>query len=188
MTQPRRGPVHEQRSPGMTWVRRHQAVAALSSALILVLAIGIAVGTLGGRHPAEPGGAATAPEIAAATRGARWVTGPAGKLLQAVNADLAALAAGQRAGRRGVAQRAGRQLAAAAGAALSGPMPPVDAKIYRSALKGFERAGMYINNGKFSKAGTLLNTGDNDIAKVTSRANHPAEASHRDAVIEPNGQ
>ena len=105
-----------------------------------------------------------------------------------MDADLAAVAAGQRAGRPGVAQRAGRQLAAAAGAALSGPMPPVDAKIYRSALNGFERAGMYINNGKFSKASTLLNTGDNDIAKVTSRANHPAEASHRDAVIEPNGQ
>lgn len=163
-------------------------MAALSAALILVLAIGITVAALGARHPAAPGGAATAPEIAAATGGARWVTGPAGKLLQAVNADLGRLAADQRAGRRGVAQRAGSQLAAAAGAALSGPMPPADAKIYRSALKGFERASMYINDGKFSKASTLLNAGDNDIVKVTSKANHPAEVRHRDAVIEPTGQ
>jgi hypothetical protein len=190
MTQPRSRSLHGSASPRARWARRHKAAAALLPALVLVLAIGITVRTLGARHPAgrPPGHAAAAPELAAATRGAKWVTGPAGQLLQTVNADLGRLAAGERAGRRDVAQSASSRLAAASRAALNGPMPPVDAKIYRSALKGFKRAGIYITHGKFSKADILLNTGDSDIAKVTSAANHPAKVSHRDAVKEPNGQ
>jgi hypothetical protein len=170
----------------MTWARRHKAATALVPALILVLVIGLTVRILGGRHPASA--PAAAPQLAATTRGARWITGPGGKLLNAVDADLGRLAVSERAGKRGLARSAGSQLAAAAGAALSGPMPPASAKIYRSALTGFERAGRYIAHGEFNRASTLLNAGENDIVKVTSAANHPAKAGRRDAVKEPNGQ
>jgi len=169
---------------------RHKVLITLLAALVLVLAIGATARTLGAGHPAGRGAGhpVTAPELPAATRGAKWVTGPAGKLLQAVNADLGRLGSGERAGRPGLAQRAGSRLAAASRAALSGPMPPADAKIYRSALKGFERVGIYITHGKFRKADILLNRGDSDIAKVTSAANRPAKMSRRNAVKEPNGQ
>jgi hypothetical protein len=173
----------------MTWVRRHKALAALLPALVLAAAIGITLATLGPGHPGHRAGAtAPVPELAASTKGAKWLTGPAGRLLQAVNGDLGKLTAGERAGRPAAARMAGAQLATAARAALSGPMPPADAKIYRSALKGFERASMYIASGKFRTANTILNRGDNDIAKVTSAVNHPARVRYPAAVTEPNGQ
>jgi hypothetical protein len=170
----------------MKWARRHKILAALLPALVLALAIGIAVSTLSAGRPA--GATAAAPELAAITRGAKWLTGPPGRLLNAVNADLGRLGAGERAGKRGAVKGAATQLAADAAAALTGPMPPGKAKIYRSALKGFERASMYISRGEFRKADILLNAGDSDITKVTSAVNHPAAAGSPAAVKEPNGQ
>jgi hypothetical protein len=64
-------------------------------------------------------------------------------------------------------------------------MPPADARIYRSALREFEIAGIYLGRGEFSKADTLLNAGDNDITKVTSAVNNPAESSAQAPVKEP---
>jgi hypothetical protein len=172
----------------MRWARKHKVLAALLPGLGLILAIGITVSTIGAARPAgagRPGGLASAPEAAPATRGARWLAGPAGRLLEAVIADAGRLSAGERAGERGRARIAGPRLAAAARAALSGPMPPADAKIYRSALREFEIAGIYLGRGEFSKADTLLNAGDNDITKVTSAVNNPAESSAQAAVKEP---
>ena len=71
----------------------------------------------------------------ATTGGARWLTGPAGKLLTALDADVGRLGAALRAGQSGAAGRAGARLAADARAALDGPAPPADAGIYRSALE-----------------------------------------------------
>ena len=172
----------------MRWARKHKVLAALLPGLSLVLAAGVTVSTIGAARPAgagRPGGGlASAPEAAPATRGARWLAGPAGRLLEAVIADAGRLSAGERAGERGRARIAGPRLAAAARAALSGPMPPADARIYRSALREFEIAGIYLGRGEFSKADTLLNAGDNDITKVTSAVNNPAESSAQAAVKE----
>jgi hypothetical protein len=169
----------------MMWARRHKILAALLPALVLAVAIGITVSAVSAGHTV---GRAAAPELAATTSGAKWLTGPPGRLLNVVNADLGRLGAGDRAGKRGAAKVAAVRLAADAAAALSGPMPPGEVKIYRSALKGFERASMYISRGKFSKAGIQLNAADSKITKVTSAVNHPAEAGSPAAVNEPNGQ
>jgi len=187
MTQPPNRLVH---SPApttrMRWARRHRTLTALLAALVPVLAVGITLGTLGASHPA--GGTDSAPQAAAVTTGARWLTGPAGRLLRAVNADVGRLSTGERAGRRDVARVAGTHLAADTQAALSGPMPPADAKMYRSALKDLERAGTSAVSGKFDNANTFLNAGDSDITKVTAAVDHPAAVNIPAAVSEPNGQ
>lgn len=190
MTQPwKTPPGHGLPSPALTWVRRHKALAALLPALVLAAAIAVTVATSGSGHPGRRAGAtAPVPELAARTKGAKWLTGPAGRLLQAVNGDLGRFTAGERAGRPATARMAGPPLATAARAALSGPMPPADAKKYRSALKELERASMYIASGKFRTANTILNRGDNDIAKVTSAVNRPARVHYPAVVTEPNGQ
>ena len=182
-------PGHGLPSPAVTWVRRHKALAVLLPALVLAAAIGISLGTRGPGHPGHRAGpAAPVPALAASTKGAKWLTGPAGRLLQAVNGDLGRITAGERAGRPAAARTAAAQLATAARAALSGPMPPADARKYRSALKELERASMYIASGKFRMANTILNRGDNDIAKVASAVNRPAKVRYPAAVTEPNGQ
>jgi hypothetical protein len=173
----------------MTWARRHKVLAALLPALALALALAIGITLNAGHAPGRPvGGTAAAPELPAVTSGAKWLTGPAGQLLKAVNADLGRLGAGERAGNRGVAKIAGPRLAADARAALGGPMPPANARIYRFALKKLERAGMYFSIGEFGKADTLLNAGGNDITRVTSAVNSLAEKGLPPAVAEPNGQ
>ena len=175
----------------MTWARQHKVLAALLPALVLALAIGITLsaGRRPGRPPGPPaGGAGAAPALPAVTRGAKWLTGPAGQLLEAVNADLGKLSTGGRAGSRGVAKIAGSRLAADSRAALGGPMPPANARIYRFALRKFERAGMYLAISEFRKADILLNAGDNDITKVTSAVNSLTGKSPQAAVAEPNGR
>lgn len=139
---------------------------------------GQAGGTVGG----QAGGTGPAPATAMTTSGDKWLTGPAGRLLRAVSADLGRLSTAERAGKPGAARIAGTHLAADAKSALTGPIPPVDAQIYRSALKYFKTASMYAMSGKFRRANTLLNAGDSDIAKVTSAVNPPV------AVKEPIGQ
>ena len=187
MTPPWKMPTgHGLPSPAVTWVRRHKALAALLPALVLAAAIGISLGTPGPRAGAAA--PVRVPELAASTKGAKWLTGSAGRLLQAVTGDLGRLTAGETAGRPAAARTAGAQLATAARAALSGPMPPADARKYRSALKALERASMYIASGKFRTANTILNRGDSDIAKVTSAVNRPAKVRYPAAVTEPNGQ
>ncbi len=195
MTQPGDGPVNgppsprSPRSPRRSWGRRHKFLTALLSALVVVLAvvITVTVSSGGGSTSASPVGsrAASAAEAAAVTKGAKWLTGPAGKvLLKAVLADLGRLSTAERAGRQGAAKIAGTQLATDAKAALNGPMPPEDAKVYQSALKDFETAGTYAASGDFSKAAPFLNAGEGDITKVTAAVNRPAAVN----IKEPDGQ
>jgi hypothetical protein len=211
MTPPRNEPVRELPSPRSSWAGEHKGVIVLLSAVLLVLAIGIVVttaiwparspagqavapagdaaggpagsaGGTGGAAGGTGGGAGATPATAVVTSGDKWLTGPAGQLLRAVSADLGRLSTAERAGKPGAARIAGTHLAADAKTALTGPIPPVDAQIYRSALKDFKTASMYAMSGKFRKANILLNAGDSDIAKVTSALNPPV------AVKEPIGQ
>ena len=120
----------------------------------------------------------------ATAAGARWLTGPAGRLLTALDADVGRLSGALRAGQHGAAGRAGARLAADARAALEGPAPPADAGIYRSALRDFERAGNDIVNRKYDRASRLIATGNVRITKVTGAANNPARPA-RSQVANP---
>ena len=50
-------------------------------------------------------------------------------------------------------------------------VPPVAARVYKSALIDLERAGTSTASGNFSKAGPLLNAGEAKITKVTAVVN-----------------
>ncbi len=129
-------------------------------------------------HPATAG--QTAPVATAA--GARWLAGPAGKLLTALNADVGRLGAALRAGQHGAAGRAGARIAADARAALDGPAPPADAGSYRSALREIERAGNDIVSRKYDQASRLIATGNIRITKVTGAANNPTRPARSRAA------
>ena len=120
------------------------------------------------------------------TRGAKWVTGRGGKLLDAVTADMGKVSGDERTGKKSAAKSAGAKLAAAAGAALNGPMPPVDARIYRSALKDFEQIGTDAARGKFRAASSLLAPASLGIVQVTAAVNQPAPVNPRAPVSGPN--
>jgi len=168
-------------APHASWARRHLPLAGLAAALIVAAAIAATVivsnNGRGGGTSARPGqplsSTAPAPQAANVTGGARWLTGRAGKLLAAVNSDLGTLSAAERAGRRDAAKQAGRQLAADARAALSGPMPPAHARDYRSALAELQRAGAYAAGGDAGRAAPLLMTGGLHVARVAAAVNAP---------------
>jgi hypothetical protein len=103
-----------------------------------------------------------------------------------VNADLGRLSTAGRAGNRDAAKIAGTQLAAAAKAALSGPMPPAESTVYQSALKDYERAGTYTARGDSGKAAPLLTAGTVEMTKVTAAQNPPAAVNGPAAVNAPN--
>ena len=184
MTQPWNGPDHG--PPARTGrPGRHKVLTALLSALVLIVAIGVIAGTTG--HPGrQAGGTTSVPGIAAASRGASWLSGPAGKLLRIVTADVGRLAAAERAARRRAAKNAGLRLAADARAALNGHMPPAGSTLYRSALLVLERAGVYASRGDFRRANSLVHAGDSDITKATATMN--AAVSSPITAKEPSGQ
>jgi hypothetical protein len=175
----------------MTWIRRRRITAAAVLVLVAVAAAGITAGVMaanGTGHPALASAAPPLPAEAATTRGARWLTGRAGRLLQAVNTDVGRLSAAERAGSQVRAKAAGTALAAAARAALRGPMPPVGAKLYRSALNDLRKAGSYAARGEFDKSRARMPSGENGITKVTAAVDHPGKVSAPVAVLEPGGQ
>jgi hypothetical protein len=137
-------------------------------------------------NPRHPHTYLAAPPQVPVTRGAKWMTGSAGELLTAVNADLGKVAADQQAGEYSAAKIVGVRLAAAAKAALDGPMPPADAVLYRSALKDFEQVGTDTASGSFSKAGPLLAAANLGLMKVTEAVDLPA-ASAPENMTDPNG-
>jgi hypothetical protein len=198
MTRSAAGSVHGRPSPLKGWVGAHKVTAALLSVLVVAaLAIGIflAVGGSGGTpatttastsHRAGP--TFILPETAAATKGAKWLTGPAGKLLTAVNADIGKLSTAERAGKQDAAKIAGTQLATDAKAALNGPMPPVDAKVYQSALEALVRAGTSAANGNLSKVAHPLNVGLTGITEVTATANRPPAHGAPTSANEGSGE
>jgi hypothetical protein len=170
--------------------RGGRALAAGLAVLAAGLVIGIAIG-LGGGHPART--VSTGPGVAAVpgtmTRAARWLAGPAGKLLSAVSADLGRLAAAERSAKPGPARQAGQRLTTDAKAALLGPAPPRAAGLYRAALTDLERAGRSATGGRLRAAGASLRAGEAAITKVTAVANAPAPAGSAVAPVrEPAGQ
>jgi hypothetical protein len=166
-------------------------LAWVLSGLVVVVLAGVVAALATGSPPgaARPaGGPTTAADAAVVTKGSKWITGPGGKLLDVVNADVGRVSAAGRAGDRAAARAAGGQLAADARAALAGPVPPVDAAAYRSALHDLVTAGSYTASGNFRKASPLLAAGESGITKVTAAADLPDPAHAPAAVTEPNGQ
>ena len=172
----------------VSWSRRQKALAALV-AVVLAGVLTAVIVQIADAGPAVIGPAATPPPVsqAAVTKGEKWVTGRADKLLAAVNADLGRLSAAERAGHDAAARAAGARLAADARAALAGPMPPVQATAYRSALNDLRQAGTDIAGGNFGKAGRLLATGTVILPQVTAAVNLPAPANPPAPVNDPNG-
>ena len=162
---------------------------ALVSVLVVGLAVVTAVVLSGGKTSNNsPVGTAAARVQAASTvtRGSKWLDGSGTRLLTAVNADLGKVSAAEHAGSYAAARAAGARLAADAAVALRGPMPPVDAKVYRSALKDLKAAGSYEAGGDFRQAARLLAAGQAGIMKVTAAADRPVRGK-TPAIPEPNG-
>jgi hypothetical protein len=172
--------------------RRRRGARWLPVALVSVLVVGLAVVTavvLSGSKTSNspvPATAARAQRASTVTKGSKWLDGSGTRLLTAVNADLGKVSAAEHAGSYAAARAAGERLAADATAALRGPMPPVDAKVYRSALKDLKAAGSYEAGGNFRKAARLLAAGRVGIMKVTAAADLPVREK-TPAVAEPNG-
>jgi len=156
--------------------RGPRALVGLLAGLAVALVAAVAVGLGGAGHPARTGAAApgTAPVPGSGTRAARWLGGPAGKLLSAVNADLGRLTVAERSGKPGPARLAGLRLTADAKAALRGPVPPLSARLYRAALAELERAGRSAAAGRLRAADASLRAGESTITKATAVANSPA--------------
>jgi hypothetical protein len=195
MTRSATGHAHRRPSPRKGWVRTHKVPAALLSALVLGLAVGIilAVSSRSGTtttsatsHRAGP--TFILPETTAVTKGGKWLTGSSGKLLVAVNADIGKLSTAERAGNQGTAKIVGAQLVTDARAALDGPLPPVDAKVYRSALDDLVRAGTFAADGDLSKVAHPLNVGLIGLAEVTAAADQPPAHNSRTSANEGSGQ
>jgi hypothetical protein len=188
------------RTSGEAWARKRKLLAMLIPALLVVLVASITaiVSSGGGRGNARAGEneritsaharrpILAAPAQAAVTRGAKWVTGPADKLLTAVNADLGKVSEDQRAGNYSAAKRAGAQLAVAARAALDGPMPSVDAVVYRSALKDFQKIGTDTASGNVRKANSLLVAANLGIMRAVAAADSPAPVNPPAGDNDPN--
>ena len=174
--------------------RRRRGVRWLPVALASVLVVGLAVVTVvvlsgsGTNKSNSPVGttAARAQAASTVTKGSKWLDGSGTRLLTAVNADLGKVSTAEHAGDQAAARAAGAQLAADAAVALRGPMPPVDAKVYRSALKDLKAAGSYEAGGDFRKAARLLAAGQAGLMKVTAAADLPVRAK-TPAIAEPNG-
>ena len=163
-------------------------------ALVSVLVVGLAVVTVallsGGKTNSSdsPVGTVSARAQAASsvTKGSKWLTGSGALLLTAVNADLGKIMTATHAGNHAAARAAGARLASDASAALTGSMPPVDARVYRSALKDLQAAGSYEAGGHYGKAARLLATGRAGLMKVTAAADRPV-AVKAPPILGPNG-
>ena len=127
-----------------------------------------------------------APAQPAVTKGEKWITGPAGKLLSTVNTDVGKISADQRAGMGSAEKSLGALLAADAKAALDGPMPPARAALYRAALEDFEQIGEDVVSGNFGKTSSLLTTANLDLMSVTTAANVTAPVTSAAQVNDPH--
>ena len=172
--------------------RRRRGVRWLPVAIVSVLVAGLAVVTAvvlsGSQTSNSPVGttAARAQAASPVTKGSKWLDGSGTPMLTAVNADLGKVSAAEHAGSYAAASAAGARLAADATVALRGPMPPVDAKVYRSALKDLKAAGSYEAGGDFRKAAWLLAAGQAGLMKVTAAADLPVRGK-TPAIAEPSG-
>jgi hypothetical protein len=140
----------------------------------------------GGGKSAGSGGQIHVPTQPAVTKGEKWLTGPVGKLLSTVNTDVGKISADQRAGMGSGEKSLGALLAADAKAALDGPMPPVRAAVYRTALEDLEQIGEDAVSGSFGKSGSLLTTANLDLMSVTTAANTTAPVNSPAQVNDPS--
>ncbi len=172
--------------------RRRRGVRWLPVAIVSVLVVGLAVVTAvvltGGKTNNSPVGtmAARAQAASPVTRGSKWLDGSGTRLLTAVNADLGKISAADHAGSYPTARAAGARLAADTAVALRGPMPPVDAGVYRSALKNLWTAGSYEAGGRFGQAARLLAVGEAGIMRVTAAADRRVSVK-TPVLLGPNG-
>jgi hypothetical protein len=164
--------------------RNRRKAAAIAIPVLLVMVAGGTAAALtagAGKPPVALGtrtrtgtgtrtgaGTTTAAEQAILAKDGKWLTGPAGKLLSTVNADLGRLTKAQLAGEHNAAKSAGTRLAVAAKAALGGPMPPVDAALYRVALTDLGKAGTNAAAGNFTAAKSPQTAGTAVLAMVTA--------------------
>ncbi|HEX3960710.1 MAG TPA: hypothetical protein VHZ03_29505 [Trebonia sp.] len=170
----------------MAWARAHRPAVVVLSLLVLAVAVGVTTAAAGSGGPGEARGvtavgasaAGTDPPRPAASGAATWLTGPPGKLLDAVTADAGRIAADQRAGSSAAARRDGTRLAGDAAAALRGPMPPVDASLYRFALRDFQQAGVDTASGNRRAASDLLTPASLNVVTITATLN---SESHTDS-------
>jgi hypothetical protein len=175
------------------WVRGHLVPVALASVLAIGLAAGIVV-FVGGSEPASSSShvvgskAAGAQAATTVTRGSGWLASSGANQLSVMNADVARLMAAERAAHRSAAKTAGARLAADAQTALSGPRPPVEAAVYRSALQRLKAAGTAAKAGQSGpRVSRLLQQGEAGLMKVAAAADAPVKVK-APAVREPNGQ
>jgi hypothetical protein len=169
-------------------LRRPWALAALLAGLAVVLAVGIAMGFGGTGHSARTAPGA-APVPGSGTRAARWLSGPARRLLSSVSADHGRLTVAERAANRGTVRLAGLRLSADAKAALLGPAPPRAVRLYRFALTELEQAGRSAAGGRLRAAAASLRAGESTFTKVTAMANSTAGAGGPGGPVqEPAGQ
>jgi len=172
-------------------LRRYLALDALVSVVVIGLAAVTVLVLRGGTtdNSRTPVAAAAAKLRAdtTVTKGSKWLDGSGARLLTAVNADLGQVSAAEHAGSHAAARAAGARLAADASAALAGPTPPVDATLYRSALKDLWAAGSDEAAGKSGQAARPLAAGEAGIMTVTAAADRPV-AVKMPAIPEPNGQ
>jgi hypothetical protein len=175
----------------LSWARGHKLLAVLAPAVLIAVVV-VPLITLSGGGGKATSASSAPPKLPAiantvATKGSKWLSGSGAKLLDAVNADLIKVSVAEQAGKQGAAQAAGTQLVTATGAALGGPMPPVAARAYRTALKDLQAAGQAAANGRSGKAVRLLNVGQAGIMKVTAAVDRPVPEK-TPAIPEPNGQ
>jgi hypothetical protein len=175
-------------APVISWAGQHKILAMLLPAVLAAAVVTVIVLTTGSGGDGHATRTVTAAPVAApVTGGAKWLAGPARQLLTAVNTDLGRLVRTERAARRSAAESAGARLAAAAKAALAGPMPPAHARTYRSALSDLERAGARAARGQFSAASHPLAAGTAGLTKVTSAADVAAPVNPPAPVTGTNG-
>jgi hypothetical protein len=172
-----------------SWSGRQKAAAALVALVLAGVIIGVIAFVRSHDGPAVIGPSASPPPVSqpAVTKGQKWVTGSAGKLLAAVNVDVGKVSAAERAGHYQTARALGAQLATDAKTALAGPMPSRKAAKYRSGLTDLQLAGTEIAAGEYTKASHLLSVGTVLLTKVTAAANVPVPTASPAQVIEPNG-
>jgi hypothetical protein len=173
----------------MSWVRGHRVPVALVSVLVVGLAVVTGVLLSGAKSSNSPVGTAAAKAQGASTvtKGSKWLADA--RPLTVVNADLGKVLAAQHAGNRAAARTAGARLAADAGTALGGAMPPLDAAVYRSALQDLKAAGVDVAGGQSGqKAAQLLRAGEAGLMKVTAAADTAVPVKTPPIPEQPAGQ
>ncbi|MBO0837034.1 MAG: hypothetical protein J2P28_16215 [Actinobacteria bacterium] len=171
----------------------HILLIVLGSAVVAAVAV-VGIVLAGGHHAGgnrSPVGTRAASAQAAGAQkaggrptGSGWLSHT--QLLGRVNSDSAQVSAAERGDHGSAARAAGRRLAADAGAALSGPMPPVDAAGYRLALEQLRAAGADAAGGRFGPGSSqLLLAGQQGLMRVIAEVDMPVAAQ---APAMPAGQ